>query len=88
MRSLFGQGRHPNAEALATEMLEAGGNERSADAAGRLGAAFHIYSGAPGFRQEVARRLTAHWLHPPRRNVVHDISHTNSIAGNALTCRR
>ena len=58
MRALFGEGRHPNAEAIEHAAIVAGGSTRNALRASALGRAFPVYYGAGAFRIEVARRFT------------------------------
>jgi conjugative relaxase-like TrwC/TraI family protein len=60
MRALFGEGRHPDAEAVRTALLTAGASAETADKATRLGGVFRVYEGAPELQREVARRLTQH----------------------------
>jgi DNA primase catalytic core len=58
MRQLFGEGRHPNSEVLGQAIIDAGGTPVEADAAGRLGRAFPVHSGAPEFKAAVAQAFT------------------------------
>jgi hypothetical protein len=60
MRALFGEGHHPEAEAVRTALLAAGASAETADKATRLGGVFRVYEGAPELQREVARRLTQH----------------------------
>jgi DNA primase catalytic core len=72
MRNLFGEGRHPDAERLENNALDAGKSIKAAKKASQLGRMFSIYTGnAPEFLQETARRFTAynyahgnHWKTP------------------------
>jgi conjugative relaxase-like TrwC/TraI family protein len=60
MKSLFGEGRHPNADRLADAVIAAGGNSAQALVAGTLGRPFNVYDGAPAFQVQVAREFTAY----------------------------
>ena len=60
MRSLFGEGRHPNSRALESAALSAGAGKASALAAGALGRQFNVYDAASSFNVQVAREFTAH----------------------------
>ena len=71
MRNLFGEGRHPDAERLVQQALEAGKPVREAEAAGRLGRVFAVHAGASAFQRTVAQRfvdynhaLGRHWKTP------------------------
>jgi hypothetical protein len=58
MKALFGEGRHPNADAIEHAAIVAGGSTRNALRASALGRAFPVYEGASDFQIEVARRFT------------------------------
>ena len=60
MKTLFGEGRHPNAEAIERATIAAGGSKRDALRCSRLGRAFAIFEGESEFRIEVARRFTTY----------------------------
>ena len=61
MRSLFGQGRHPNADAIEAAAQAAGHEQEEAAQLSRLGAPFLVYEGgASDLQQELARRFAAH----------------------------
>ena len=60
MRSLFGAGRHPDADRLEAEALAAGQTSEQARAAGALGQPFLVYAPpADGFRARCARAFAA-----------------------------
>ncbi|MRH93588.1 relaxase domain-containing protein [Nocardia sp. SYP-A9097] len=75
MKSLFGEGRHPNADAIETAVIDreitAGAKPtdalRAADKATRLGRPFRVYQGGNEFRERCAAAFaehnTAHGLH-------------------------
>jgi len=65
MLALFGEGRHPNAEAIEKAMITGGQGVRAVLSATRLGAAYKLVKGPSAFRVELARRF----------------EHTNSGAG-------
>src|SRR5450756_574 len=60
LASLFGEGKHPNADAITRELMNraGAGSARVEDVAAaiRLGQAFPVMDTAPAFRVEVARR--------------------------------
>jgi conjugative relaxase-like TrwC/TraI family protein len=60
MAALFGEGLHPNAEAIAAEVIGRGGGAAAAIGAARLGRKFHIRRGAPGFLRALAVAYRAH----------------------------
>ncbi|MFE3795751.1 MobF family relaxase [Nocardia tengchongensis] len=68
MKSLFGQGRHPNADAIETEVIDreiaAGAKPkdslRAADKATQLGRPFRVYEGGNEFRQRCADAFAQH----------------------------
>ena len=60
MRNLFGEGRHPDAEAMEDAVVAAGGTATAAAKASQLGRRFAIYEGSPEFQQRVAQRLSEH----------------------------
>lgn len=67
MKALFGEGRHPNADLIESEVIareiacgaKAKDAERVAEQASRLGTPFKIYTKATDFRVELAKRFTA-----------------------------
>lgn len=60
MKALFGEGRHPDAEAIEAAALGAGRDARAALKASKIGRVFvQGETSAPEFLQEVARRFTA-----------------------------
>ena len=63
MRSLYGEGLHPNADRIMGHAADAGLSPRLAVAASRLGHRFHRCDGEPEF----ARRLAVAGAHPVRR---------------------
>ncbi len=65
MLALFGEGRHPNAEAIEKAMITGGQGIRAVLSATRLGAPYQVVQGPSAFRVELARRF----------------EHTNSGAG-------
>jgi len=65
MLALFGEGRHPNAEAIEKAMITGGQGVRAVLSATRLGAPYQVVKGPSAFRVELARRF----------------EHTNSGAG-------
>jgi conjugative relaxase-like TrwC/TraI family protein len=67
MVALFGQGRHPNADAIEQAVLAAGDSPESAVQASALGRPFNIRSGSTEFRQELARRAADHNRYHGRR---------------------
>ncbi len=60
MLSLFGQGRHPNAQDLAAGVVRAGGSTSEAMAAGALGRPFPVYDTSSAFNVQVARAFTVY----------------------------
>ena len=62
MRSLFGEGRHPNSAAIEAAVLAEGAKPQDAEAATALGRAFRVYAGAPSLRAEWAKGFTAYNL--------------------------
>ena len=60
MKSLFGQGRHPDAAALEAAAAAAGADATSVTAAGGLGRPFRVYTAASRFNTEVARAFSDH----------------------------
>ncbi|WP_405135570.1 MobF family relaxase [Nocardia sp. NBC_01388] len=68
MKSLFGEGRHPNADAIETAVIEreitAGAKPkdalRAADRATRLGRPFRVYQGGNEFRERCAAAFAEH----------------------------
>src|SRR6476660_809594 len=67
MKALFGEGRHPNAEAIEHATLAAGLGAREALRASKLGRAVPIFEGESSFRIEVARRFTAYNIDRDRK---------------------
>jgi len=65
MLALFGQGRHPNAEAIEKAMITGGQGVRAVLSATRLGVPYKLVKGPSAFRVELARRF----------------EHTNAAAG-------
>jgi len=65
MLALFGEGRHPNAEAIEKAMITGGQGVRAVLSATRLGVPYQVVKGPSVFRVELARRF----------------EHTNSGAG-------
>jgi len=65
MLALFGEGRHPNAEAIEKAMITGGQGVKAVLSATRLGAPYKVVKGPSAFRVELARRF----------------EHTNSGAG-------
>jgi DNA primase catalytic core len=60
MKALFGEGRHPNAEAIERATIEAGGTRKAALKSSQLGRRFAIYEGESEFQIAVARRFTTY----------------------------
>jgi DNA primase catalytic core len=60
MKALFGEGRHPNADAIEAAVIEAGGTKAAALKAGALGRAFPIYDQPNTWRLRLAARYEAH----------------------------
>ncbi|WP_445259283.1 MobF family relaxase [Nocardioides aurantiacus] len=60
MRSLFGEGRHPDALGLEAAAANAGDDASTAHAAGALGRPFLVYAAASRFNTEVARAFSDH----------------------------
>jgi DNA primase catalytic core len=60
MRSLFGLGEHPNAEALRQQAQAHGLTEAQVAAAGALGTPFKVYSASSRFRVRVAEAFAAY----------------------------
>jgi DNA primase catalytic core len=67
MKALFGEGRHPNAEAIEHAAIATRGGAREALRASKLGRAFPIFEGDSAFRIEVARRFTTHNINRNRK---------------------
>src|SRR3954454_1308271 len=60
MKSLFGEGRHPDADRLEKEALARGQTPQEARAAKALGQAFHVFApAADGFRARCAEDFAA-----------------------------
>jgi hypothetical protein len=57
MKALFGEGRHPNADAIERAVIAAGGTKKMALASSKLGRTFAIFEGESEFRIAVARRF-------------------------------
>jgi DNA primase catalytic core len=60
MKALFGEGRHPNADAIEAKVIEAGGTKAAALKAGALGRAFPVYDEPNTWRLQLAARYEAH----------------------------
>lgn len=60
MKALFGEGRHPDADAIAQELIAEGKRSATALAATQLGVPFKLFEGATEFRTLVAQRFVAH----------------------------
>jgi DNA primase catalytic core len=67
MKSLFGDGRHPNAAAVEDAVIAAGGSKAAAIKAGALGRAFPIYEGSSAFQIQVAQQFSAWNIEQGRR---------------------
>lgn len=59
MKSLFGLGRHPDADQLAAAGVAAGASQDAVLDAGALGRPFNVYDAAAGFQVQVAREFSA-----------------------------
>ncbi|HEX5408111.1 MAG TPA: MobF family relaxase, partial [Pseudonocardiaceae bacterium] len=53
MNALFGEGRHPNADAIEADMIRAGATPKQAEQATRLGRRFAQYGSLDGLRSQV-----------------------------------
>jgi len=60
MKALFGEGRHPDADAITQALIAEGKRPATALAATRLGVPFKVFEGATEFRTVVAQRFVAH----------------------------
>jgi len=60
MKALFGEGRHPDSDAITQAMIAEGKRPATALAATRLGVPFKVFEGATEFRTVVAQRFVAH----------------------------
>ena len=60
MKALFGEGRHPNAEAIDEALQNAGRSVQVADAAGKLGSKFAVFSGETPWREALAEAFEAY----------------------------
>jgi DNA primase catalytic core len=60
MKALFGEGRHPNADAIAVAMIAAGHSRAEALHESKLGSAFFNYPNATPLRVAVSRRFVGH----------------------------
>lgn len=60
MKALFGEGRHPNAQAIEDATIQAGGSKKTAIESSKLGRAFAIFEGESEFQIAVARRFTTY----------------------------
>ncbi len=60
MKALFGEGRHPDADAITQAMIAQGKRPATAMAATQLGVPFKVFEGATEFRTVVAQRFVAH----------------------------
>ena len=59
MRNLFGEGRHPDADTLAADLVAAGATAEAAVRATRLGRRFPQYQARPGVARKVAEARAA-----------------------------
>jgi len=57
MLALFGEGRHPDADAIEKHLIAGGHSARVVLAATRLGSPYKVVNGPGGFRIELARRF-------------------------------
>ncbi len=57
MLALFGEGRHPDADAIEKQLIAGGHSARVVLAATRLGSPYRVVNGPGGFRVELARRF-------------------------------
>jgi len=57
MLALFGEGRHPDADAIEKQLIAGGHSARVVLAATRLGSPYRLVNGPGGFRIELARRF-------------------------------
>jgi len=62
MNSLFGEGRHPDADRIQAEMIAAGHTEADALAATKLGLRFYQYDGLDGLRGKIIEAYKLHNL--------------------------
>jgi len=60
MKALFGEGRHPDADAITQALIAEGKRPATALAATQLGVPFKVFEGATEFRTVVAQRFVAH----------------------------
>ena len=60
MKALFGEGRHPDADAITQAMIAQGKRPATAMAATQLGVPFKVFEGATEFRTVVTQRFVAH----------------------------
>ncbi len=60
MKALFGEGRHPDADAIVQELIAEGKRSARAMGATQLGVPFKVFEGATEFRTVVAQRFVAH----------------------------
>ncbi len=60
MRALFGDGRHPDADAIEKHAVAAGGDPLEARARTRLGSAYLVFAGSTPYRRAVAEQFVAH----------------------------
>ena len=60
MRALFGDGRHPDADAIEKHAVAVGGDAEKARAGTRLGSPYLVFAGSTPFRRAVAERFVAH----------------------------
>lgn len=59
MVALFGEGRHPDAERIETELVAAGHGVPAVLAATRLGSPYKVFTSVPEFRRQLAARFEA-----------------------------
>jgi len=60
MLALFGEGRHPDADAIEKQMIADGAHPSQALAHTRLGNPYPVFAGSTPYRQAVAERFVAH----------------------------
>lgn len=58
MKALFGEGRHPDADAIEAQLMAEGYGPAAAMSMTKLGSPFKIFTGASEFRQAVAQEFT------------------------------
>jgi len=60
MLALFGEGRHPDADAIEKQLIAEGAHPSQALASTRLGNPYLVFEGSTPYRQAVAERFVAH----------------------------